>query len=489
MKATRSSWLLGFVTILALLIVPILVFVPRDPGARDNPQSHLPKRSPHTDHHALMEGPFPDGPSVTRTCLECHPEAGREVMGTAHWKWESDPVKVPERKEAIATGKKNLLNNFCIGITGNWPPCTACHAGYGWEDETFDFSKAENIDCLVCHEHSGGGYAKANAGYPAPGVDLVEVAGSVGRPTRSNCGSCHFNGGGGNAVKHGDLDQSLKFPTPRLDVHMGEHDMECVDCHRTHHHRIAGRAISVSLDDKNQVACLDCHSPDLHKDERINDHLDTVACQTCHIPAVALKDATKTHWDWSQAGEDREEKDPHKYLKIKGSFVYEKNLQPEYAWFSGTSYRYLLGDPIAADGPTPLNLPKGSISDPRAKIWPFKIHRAKQIYDTVRRVIIQPKTYGKGGYWSDYDWNEAARLGMEAVGQPYSGSYGFTETTMYWPLTHMVASKDKALQCVDCHGESGRMDWNALGYEGDPLRYGGRFTRRIVEIDEAEEKP
>ena len=29
-----------------------------------------------------------------------------------------------------------------------------CHAGYGWVDDSFDFSKRENVDCLVCHERT-----------------------------------------------------------------------------------------------------------------------------------------------------------------------------------------------------------------------------------------------------------------------------------------------------------------------------------------------
>ena len=45
---------------------------------------------------------------------------------------------------------------------------------------------------------------------------------------------------------------------------------------------------------------------------------------------------------------------------------------------------------------------------------------------------------------------------------------------MYWPLSHMVAPKEKALRCDDCHGEKRRMDWKALGYEGDPMTAGGR---------------
>jgi hypothetical protein len=28
---------------------------------------------------------------------------------------------------------------------------------------------------------------------------------------------------------------------------------------------------------------------------------------------------------------------------------------------------------------------------------------------------------------------------------------------MYWPITHMVAPKDEALDCADCHSENGRL--------------------------------
>jgi hypothetical protein len=58
---------------------------------------------------------------------------------------------------------------------------------------------------------------------------------------------------------------------------------------------------------------------------------------------------------------------------------------------------------------------------------------------------------------------------MKAAGQPYSGKYGFVETSMLWPIHHMVVSKDKSLKCADCHGENGRLDWKALGYKGDQM--------------------
>ena len=78
---------------------------------------------------------------------------------------------------------------------------------------------------------------RTTGGYPAEGVDLLAVAQSVGTPTRENCGGCHFDGGGGNGVKHGDLDESLIFPPESVDVHMGGNDFQCVDCHQTEDHR------------------------------------------------------------------------------------------------------------------------------------------------------------------------------------------------------------------------------------------------------------
>ena len=62
--------------------------------------------------------------------------------------------------------------------------------------------------------------------------------------------------------------------------------------------------ISVSATDANRFDCTKCHSEEVHQDERIAAHLDTVACQTCHIPEGALRDATKMDWDWSTAGQD-----------------------------------------------------------------------------------------------------------------------------------------------------------------------------------------
>lgn len=462
----------GMLFILTVILTPFFMLW-RSEAAEDNiAWLMIPKRLPHTDHSSLMEGPYTDGPAVTRACLECHQESAHEIMKTAHYKWEGDPVLIPGRAEAMRVGKKNLINNFCIGIQSNWEACTSCHAGYGWKDAAFDFSIEENVDCLVCHDRSGT-YIKGKAGLPAEGVNLVAAAKSVGMPTRENCGSCHFRGGGGDAVKHGDLDASLTHPRERVDVHMGKHNLICADCHKTKNHTIRGRSISVSVDNANRLDCSDCHTAKPHKDARLNAHTGAVACASCHIPEVAIREATKMHWDWSTAGKDSVA-DPHTYMKIKGSFVYQKELIPEYYWFDGTVNRYLFGDTINPEIPTRLNPPRGSIEDPAAKIWPFKVHRGKQIYDKKYRYLLQPKTAGEGGYWNEFDWDKAVRLGSQAVGMPYSGEYDFAPTEMHWTLTHMVAPKENSLQCADCHNERGRLNWRNLGYEGDPVKWGAR---------------
>jgi octaheme c-type cytochrome (tetrathionate reductase family) len=473
MKNFKYAWLFGLAATILIISAPILAFVTPDEDPPDDPWAGVPVRAPHVDHTQLMPGPYETGPDVTRACLECHEDAAHDVAQTTHWTWESEPVMLPGRDEPVTIGKKNSINNFCIGIQGNWTGCTRCHAGYGWEDADFDFSNEENVDCLVCHDQSGA-YVKANAGLPDSSVDLAVAAQSVGTPTRTNCGTCHFNGGGGNAVKHGDLDGSLFFPTENIDVHMGRHDFLCVDCHQSQDHQIIGNAISVSAHSGEQLACTNCHNSEtVHEDERITAHLDAVACQTCHIPEGAVRQATKMNWDWSTAGQDLPES-IHEYLKIKGSFIYEGNFTPEYGWFNGDVDRYILGDPIDPTVPTVINPPQGSISDPEARIWPFKLHTATQLYDAIYNYLLVPKTVGEGGYWTEFDWDLAARLGSEASGVPYSGEYGFAPTEMYWNLSHMVAPKEQALQCASCHGENGRMDWEALGYYGDPIRWGGR---------------
>ncbi|MEW5798336.1 MAG: tetrathionate reductase family octaheme c-type cytochrome [Bacteroidota bacterium] len=401
---------------------------------------------------------------VTAACIECHTERHTEVMKSSHWNWERE--EYIEGRGIRYVGKKNILNNFCIGISTNEQSCNKCHIGYGWEDKNFDFTNPLNVDCLACHDNSETYVKKsAGAGMPDPSVDLSFVAQRVGKPTKSNCGTCHFFGGGGNNVKHGDLEKAL-FDTHRdVDVHMASDgaNLECVDCHKTKQHQMLGKVYSLSSMNRNRSTCEQCHTETPHENDVINEHTLKVACQTCHIPEYAKVNATKMEWDWSTAGKLVDGKPIETfdslgnitYASIKGTFTWKQNVKPEYVWFNGTASHYLTGDTISADIPIQMNTLHGSYNDPDAKIIPVKIHRAKQPYDPVNKMIVQPKTFankkGEGGFWKDFDWQSSIQHGMDYVGLPYSGQYIFAKTEMYWPINHMVSPKEKTVQCNECH--------------------------------------
>ncbi|MBT7770566.1 MAG: cytochrome C, partial [Rhodospirillales bacterium] len=153
---------------------------------------------------------FASGPEVTKACLECHTEAAKQIHKTQHWTWE---FKNPVTGQQL--GKKTVVNNFCISTASNISACSSCHIGYGWKDDTFNFAAEENVDCLVCHD-STGAYHK-DPKRPKP--NLRKIARNVAKTSRATCGACHFKGGGGAAVKHGDLDPSLIEPDMFVDVH------------------------------------------------------------------------------------------------------------------------------------------------------------------------------------------------------------------------------------------------------------------------------
>lgn len=435
-------------------------------------------KTPSVDHSTFtqLQGKFKDAHAVTQACITCHTGRADEIMKTNHWLWERTE-KLDGRGE-VALGKKNILNNFCIGIGGSEKSCTRCHIGYGWEDKSFDFTNKLNVDCLICHDNSGTYEKKrGGAGYPAESVDLNFVAQSVGTPSKVNCGVCHFWGGGGNNVKHGDLEKALLDCDRNVDVHMaaeGE-DMSCVECHTTEKHNMAGKLYALSSENKNRATCTKCHTDAPHEDELLNEHFIRIACQTCHIPTYAKANGTKMLWDWSTSGRLDEDGNAmhesdadgnHNYLSIKGTFVFDTDVIPEYYWFNGLADHQLITDQIDTI-PVQMNSLNGAYqdkgenqrTDKPSKIWPVKVHRGKQIYDSVHNTLIQPKLHaefkGDSAYWKDFDWHAASTAGMKHVELPYSGKYGFVETEMYWPLNHMVSPKENSLSCKDCHSRDG----------------------------------
>lgn len=258
-------------------------------------------------------------------------------------------------------------------------------------------------------------------------------------------------------------------PSKSIDIHMVTDgmNMTCVDCHKTKNHNISGKVYSLSSMNINRAFCEDCHNSTPDEKEILNEHTLKVACQTCHIPVYANANSTTMYWDWSKAGKLKDGKPyteenslgNHTYMSIKGQFVWARNVKPDYIWFNDTSSHYISGEKIADDSkPLVLNQLHGSYNDPESKIVPVKIHTAKQPYDPVNKIIIQPKLYadkqGEGGFWQDFDWVKASEIGMKNVGQPFSGQVSFIETKMYLPVNHMVSTKEESVQCKECHTRS-----------------------------------
>ncbi len=457
-------------------------------------------KSESTADHSKFEElnkDFESGPEVTEACLECHTEAAEQVQHTKHWTWEYlNPVTQQK------LGKKNVVNNFCTSVTSNQTFCSACHVGYGWSDDSFDFTSEKNVDCLACHDTTGK-YKKIPglSGHPnydtmewpphsgnfREPTDLTKIAQNVGKTSRQTCGNCHFYGGGGDAVKHGDLDSSLLEPTRYLDVHMDAEglDFTCGSCHLSDSHEVSGSRYAPTASDdngalirgkkdgRNPTTCVACHGNEPHpgttvSTAKLNAHTDKVACQTCHIPEYARGPiATKMTWDWSTAGRLDEQ---GKRIRIKGSegrdsydskkgtFTYERFVIPEYTWFNGNVKFTLFGEKVTEDK-VKINEFLGGPDDPDSRIWPTKVFRGKQPYDVGNETLAVFHTAGKddSAYWNTYDWDKALSWGMEAQGLEYSGEMKFVETEMSWPITHMVAPKEDALTCAQCHRENGRL--------------------------------
>ncbi|MBW8458848.1 MAG: tetrathionate reductase family octaheme c-type cytochrome [Thiobacillus sp.] len=504
---SRAGGCLARHALLACLLLVALNATAQTPATSDAAPARTEVKESTAEHgkFSQLKKPFKTGEEVTEACLSCHTEAAKQVMATRHWTWDYVNPSTGQR-----LGKKTMLNSFCIADRSNEAFCNACHVGYGWKDDRFDFSSERNVDCLACH--NTGQYAKIPglAGHPAyqrmeypPGsgkfveaVDLPKVARLVGKTSRATCGACHFYGGGGDGVKHGDLDSSLKQPDRKLDVHMGVDggNFTCATCHKTESHRIAGSRIAPTASDphrailrgektdRNPASCQACHGDQPHKPgpsagllgsltlgDRLNTHTRTLACQTCHIPAFARGGVpTKMFWDWSTAGtldadgKPFQKKDEHGHVIFdskKGDFRLGENVEPDYVWFDGRVDYTLKSDRIDPARIVRINTFHGDAGEPDARIWPVKRFRGKQPYDLEHLTLLVPHTATPDdtALWFNYDWDRALAAGTAAAGQPFSGRFGFVETEMLWPITHMVAPGEQALGCAECHSRDGRL--------------------------------
>lgn len=460
--------ILSFFGLLAIIVIGKLSQRQYKPTILMNLQEKYSKIEPSSVDHTkfpILQKKFKHPQEITKACVSCHNMTAHQVMNGNHWNWERE--EYVQGRGVVYLGKRNAINNFCIGTKGNEQSCAKCHVGYGMDSAGKIYIDSLNIDCLVCHDNTET-YTKAQekGGAPVETLDFTNIVEHIGRPKRSNCGVCHFYGGGGNNVKHGDLEMSMFEPTKDIDIHMASEGMnlQCVDCHTTKQHNISGKIYSLSSMNLNRNTCEQCHGALPHEDKILNNHTLKVSCQACHIPTYAKGNATKMFWDWSTAGklkdgEPYSEEDSmgnHSYLSIKGNFIWEKNVTPDYIWFNGTASHYIKGDIVQDTSKLLiLNQLHGSYADDESKIIPVKIHLAKQPYDPVNKILIQPKLFaekkGEGAFWVDFNWQTAATEGMKDSNLPFSGEITFVKTGMYWPVNHMVAEKGKSVQCNECH--------------------------------------
>ncbi|MBF0419770.1 MAG: tetrathionate reductase family octaheme c-type cytochrome [Magnetococcales bacterium] len=454
-----------------------------------------------TKHRMLsaLAGPFQSGREVTRACLSCHTEAAAMVRKDIHWTWE-----FTDATSGKVYGKKHVLNAFCGSTVSNLRECTSCHPGFGWQDPDDRQDVDDKVDCLVCHEQTGN-YKKYNYGYSElrykdkilKKPDYAAMAQSVGRPSRANCGFCHFRGGSGDGAKHGDLDSSLTHPDRFLDVHMNASglDFGCIICHTSNGHRITGSRYRMRAQDPlgidrpgrtdhTRASCASCHGNTPHPGNfKLDDHVNRVACQTCHIPVMARGGVeTMVHWDWRTAGKKTgntdvpdilqqeghvAEKMNFKHSSTHGTSIWAENLVPRYAWFNGRVDYVGPGDKLGDGDSVQLNRIQGEARDPDSRIWPFKRMWAVMPYDSVNRHLVanhllKSDADDREAFEVSGDWQRSVRVGMAEAGVPFSGEVGFVKAVMNFPLTHMVAPKELSLICKDCHRNGGRMD----GVEG-----------------------
>ena len=442
------------------------------------------KPNRHADRYEHYEG--------TKTCLECHEEEALTFFYSQHYQWRGGTPELVNTEADQKLGKLSMVNDFCTNPGGSqWigkvtneegkvlaKGCSSCHAGLGKlpaPEPTRE--QLENIDCLICHAsgYRRDVYATEDGGWEwrpilyrnQEGMDSVSKR--ISLPDRAMCLRCHAASGGGPNFKRGDIEYALKDPDFEHDVHMsstaeGGQDLWCMDCHSDdqHTHRVIGRGVDMAATDRpdKDISCGSaCHAGYQHDSTDINQH-DRLACATCHIPAFARDEATDMFRD-----ED------------KGKYMYtqelESDVEPVYAWFNGTSFAQVPGVPVRRDeqGRITMVLPQGDRDDPAAKIAPFKLHRGRLPVLTDKQWLAPINTEE---IYRDGDPDKAVEDGIRTLYGMENVAYEWEDTIRYMGIYHAVPPAEEALQCADCHRDGTRMDWQALGYEGDPAPRAGR---------------
>ncbi len=425
----------------------------------------------------------------TATCLGCHQDEAETFFHSQHYQWLGATPDIVDA-DGKKLGKKNTINDFCtnpipawIGITKNSrgevlsQGCSKCHAGLGkLPSAEMSREQLENIDCLICHasgynrtlvENEDGSLEwKPVLWQNQEGLDSVSKR--ITQPKRTSCLRCHSGSGGGPNFKRGDIEYALAETDREFDVHMGTDggDMACIDCHRGTAHAMRGRGVDLMGTDTADAPLRcgngECHQPAPHVQELLNRHAQRVDCTVCHIPVFAKEDATDMARDWSTPAYS-EEKDKH-----IPTFTFGKDVVPTIAWYNGTVWAQLPAMPVTtgADGVITMVQPQGSRTDPKAKLYAFKVHQGKMPVEKEHHWLLPINVEE---FFADGNIDGAVREAAHVVYGIEDFEYEWMLVRRYMGIFHEVQPADNALRCLDCHGPDGRIDWAGLGYEADPL--------------------
>ena len=399
------------------------------------------------------------------TCEACHPGKAKEFLGTVHWKHASKVDNVDNLDPAKEYGMKNRIYTMCNGndIVNNlkeipknvegkskFSGCNTCHPGNHLSDVGSTGPEAENsIDCLVCHstdyDFRKRKPFKDDQGRVVMGQDRsTNAALAIGKPTVKNCMVCHESAGGGVLVKRG-----FAF-SKESDAHAAK-GMVCVDCHRTKNHKIpTGFDPNNWANDGVRVECADCHGDKPHKDANYNKHTAKIACQTCHITrtgGAVAKDFTV----WEQGSDKFYE--PTTLKKDANETV------PVYAWYNKT----VRNDPHFIG-------PNGNRKDEKSKIYPFKIYMGKGFFNNKTGQLL-PMDFAPPMATGNTRAGVESALRTLGTQDPAAIAKNAVTgwQTIYFGSNHLV-TKSKALNCINCHGVNGVINFRELGYSDNDIK-------------------
>jgi len=430
--------------------------------------------------------------SGTTTCLQCHSKQASDMAGSVHYTWEGPYSKISNKPVGTIGGKLNTaVNAYCINTLGNWNGCASCHIGAGAKPDTVA-DATQNIDCLVCHQQEYKRVRNTTTGLFEPdsnkmSISMDQAVQTVHSPVKANCLQCHAKGGGGDALKRGDLALINGTTNDRnYDVHMATTgaNLSCQQCHTTTNHHVAGGGSDLRpTDNSTTVGCAtsSCHSNKStltsgHVTAAINTHMKRVACQTCHIPAYGRKAADAVFDSVTGFGDQSTETDrtwavPEWSVannRWEPTVIRANNLKPVYAFYDGTSWVYDLHDTVTKDPATgnyKISRPNGGINTANTKLYPFKYKTSTQPMHTATSTLIALNT---SVYFKTADLIGAIQSGLTNMGLNAGDAYTMVQADEYQMLNHTVAPKANALQCSACHGTTStpatQMNLKNMGY-------------------------